>query len=155
MSTPTLYEWIGGIENLKMLTTEFYKRVAKDKQLRDIFAGMDADHPAHVAYFIGEVFGGPDEYSKRFGGHPSMIRHHLNKRLTESQRRQWINLLLDTYTDLQLPGDPEFASALVSYLEWGSRLAVINSDPGAEVDENAPMPKWGWGETGGPYIAQD
>ena len=52
----------------------------------------------------------------------------------------------------RLIADPEFASALVGYLEWGTRLAVINSQPGAKVWENAPMPKWGWGETGGPWI---
>jgi|TARA_R110001606_G_scaffold331126_1_gene478861 hemoglobin len=59
---------------------------------------------------------------------------------------------MDVYTDLELPHDPEFASSLVGYLEWGTRLAVINSQPGAEVHETAPMPIWGWGETGGPYI---
>ena len=47
---------------------------------------------------------------------------------------------------------PFLGYALVGYLEWGTRLAVINSAPGATVSEHAPMPKWGWGETGGPYI---
>ena len=42
-------------------------------------------------------------------------------------------------------------SAFVGYLEWGSRLAVINSQPGAQIDPDAPMPHWGWGEVGGPY----
>lgn len=113
---------------------------------------MDDNHPQHVARFIGEVFGGPKLYSEQHGGHPQMIRHHLIKHLTEFQRREWISPLLDTYTDLNLPADPDFAPALVGYLEWGTRLAVINSQPGAEVYENAPMPKWGGGETGGPYI---
>jgi hemoglobin len=54
-----------------------------------------------------------------------------------------------------MPDDPEFRSALVGYLEWGSRLAVINSQAGATVDEHAPMPKWGWGEVKGPYIPQN
>jgi hemoglobin len=49
------------------------------------------------------------------------------------------------------PDDPEFRSALVGYLEWGSRLAVINSQAGAKVEEGSPMPKWGWGEVKGPY----
>ena len=62
-----------------------------------------------------------------------------------------MGLLLDTADELNIPDDPEFRSALVGYLEWGSRLAVINSQPGAAVDPNAPMPKWGWGEVGGPY----
>ena len=39
------------------------------------------------------------------------------------------------------------------YLEWGSRLAVINSAPGVDVEEDQPMPKWGCGEVGGPCIA--
>ena len=40
---------------------------------------------------------------------------------------------------------------LHAYLEWGTRLAVINSQPGAQAVEDAPMPAWGWGETKGPY----
>jgi hemoglobin len=63
-----------------------------------------------------------------------------------------VALLLDTADELKLPDDPEFRSALVAYLEWGSRLAVINSQPGALVDQDAPMPSWGWGEVKGPYI---
>ena len=50
-----------------------------------------------------------------------------------------------------VPDDPEFRSAFVAYLEWGTRLAVINSKPGATTDGEAPMPCWGWGEVKGPY----
>jgi hemoglobin len=155
MIVPTLYDWIGGIAALNKLTDEFYRRVPLDELLGPVFAGMDKGHPEHVAMFLAEVLGGPPLYSEQRGGHPEMVRHHLGKHLTEPMRRRWINLLLDTYTDLGLPADPEFASALVSYLEWGTRLAVINSQPGAKVFENAPMPKWGWGETGGPYIPKN
>ena len=152
MATPTLYEWIGGMAPLLQLTTEFYRRVPLDPLLAPVFAGMNADHPGHVAQFLAEVLGGPPLYSDQHGGHPEMVRHHLGRQLSEPMRRRWINLLLDTYTDLGLPADPEFASALLAYLEWGSRLAVINSAPGVTVSEHAPMPKWDWGATGGPYI---
>ena len=47
--------------------------------------------------------------------------------------------------DADLPADPEFRAALVGYLEWGTRLAMSNSQPGAEVVEHAPVPRWGWG----------
>ena len=80
-----------------------------------------------------------------------MIERHLNRHLTQEQRHRWVSLLLETADELSMPEDPEFRSALVGYLEWGSRLAVINSQPGATVDHNAPMPKWGWGEVKGPY----
>ncbi len=34
----------------------------------------------------------------------------------------------------------------MGYAEWGSRLAVHNSDPVAEdVVAEAPVPRWGWG----------
>ena len=33
--------------------------------------------------------------------------------------------------DVGLPDDPEFRAALVGYLEWGARLAMHNSKPGA------------------------
>jgi len=148
---PTLYEWVGGSEALNRLTARFYEHVAQDALLAPVFAHMGADHPAHVAAFLGEVLGGPAAYSAEHGGHPHMIRQHLGRHLTQAMRRQWVQLLLATADELQLPDDPEFRSALVGYLEWGSRLAVINSQPGAAVTEHAPMPKWGWGEVKGPY----
>lgn len=148
---PTLYEWLGGIDALNRLTTRFYEHVHQDELLQPVFAHMAADHPGHVAAFLGEVLGGPAAYSAQHGGHPHMIRQHLNRHLTQDMRRRWVGLLLATADELGLPDDPEFRSALVGYLEWGSRLAVINSQAGATVDEHAPMPHWGWGEVKGPY----
>ena len=63
-----------------------------------------------------------------------------------------MELLLEAGDDIGPPDDPEFRSAFVSDLEWGTRLAIINSQPGAVVVEDAPMPRWGWGETHGPYL---
>jgi hemoglobin len=34
----------------------------------------------------------------------------------------------------------------MAYLEWGTRLAMHNSQPGAEAPQEAPVPRWGWGE---------
>jgi hemoglobin len=155
MSTtvPTLYAWLGGIEALERLTSRFYERVPANPTLAPVFAHMNAEHAKHVAAFLGEVLGGPADYSAAHGGHPHMIRQHLNRHLNHAQRREWVALLLDTADELQMPDDPEFRSALVGYLEWGSRLAVLNSQAGAEVNADAPMPKWGWGEVHGPYTS--
>jgi hypothetical protein len=69
-----------------------------------------------------------------------------SRRLTQEQRRRWIELLLSCSDELGVPDDPEFRSAFVAYLEWGTRLAVLNSEPGVVVTEDAPMPRWGWGD---------
>ena len=148
---PTLYDWLGGIDALNRLTTRFYEKTKDDPLIGPVFAHMGADHPRHVAAFLAEVLGGPAMYSEQHGGHPHMIQQHLTRNLTQGQRRRWVEMLLETADELGLPDDPEFRSALVGYLEWGSRLAVINSQPGAKVDQEAPMPKWGWGEVKGPY----
>lgn len=148
--TPTLYEWMGGAPVLEQLIAAFYAAVARDAQLGPVFARMSPAHAAHVTAFLAEVFGGPAAYSAQHGGHAAMIRHHLGRALTEAQRKRWVDLLLETADGLGVPADPEFRSALVGYLEWGSRLAVINSQPGAVAVEDAPMPRWGWGEVKGP-----
>lgn len=151
---PSLYEWIGGSDALQQLTRRFYEKVLKDELLRPLFEGMAAGHPRHVADFLGEVLGGPGAYTAERGGHAHMISRHLGRNISQAQRRQWVALLLETADELKVPDDPEFRSAFIAYLEWGSRLAVINSQLPADtsVDESASMPKWGWGVPGGPYV---
>ncbi len=148
---PTLYEWIGGIEPIDRLFTLFYTRVREDPVLAPVFAQMPADHPRRVARFVAEVLGGPKAYSEAHGGHPHMIRRHVGRSLKEPQRKRWMDLLLECADETGVPSDPEFRSALVAYLEWGTRLAVLNSQPGASVPAESPMPRWGWGEVKGPY----
>jgi hemoglobin len=148
---PTLYEWIGGTEAIERLLTVFYDRVPKDPLLAPVFAKMSPAHVKHVTAFIAEVFGGPETYSQAHGGHAAMVARHADRALTEPQRKRWVQLLLECADELGIRSDPEFRSALVSYLEWGSRLAVINSQPGADIGSPGPMPKWGWGEVKGPY----
>lgn len=152
-TVPTLYEWMGGGDALKNLIERFYEKVPADPLLAPLFAHMPAEHFQHVAAFIGEVLGGPPAYSSSYGGHATMVRRHLGREITDEQRKRWVALLLETADEQGLPADPEFRSALVAYLEWGSRLAVINSNLAADTAiSDAPMPAWNWGVPGGPYI---
>ena len=152
---PTLYDWAGGLDALTRLTARFYSVVPEDPILAPVFAEMPSDHSVHVAYFLAEVLGGPSRYSSEVagvkGGHARMVAHHLGRGLTEQQRSRWVQLLLTCADDVGLPDDPEFRSAFVAYLEWGSRLAVINSRPGVPDPAPSPMPLWGWGVPRGPY----
>ena len=144
-AVPTLHDWAGGTPALERLTTVFYQRVLADDLIGPLFAHMDDEHPQHVAMWLAEVFGGPDRYTRERGGYPAMLGHHLGKGITEPQRRRWVSLLLDSLDDAGLPADPEFRAAFVGYVEWGTRLALLNSQPGAEVVRSAPVPLWGWG----------
>jgi hemoglobin len=107
---------------------------------------MPADHPHHVALWLAEVFGGPAEYSEHHGGYAHMVAKHIGLSLTEPQRARWVHLIGLAADDAGLPSDPEFRSAFIAYIEWGTRLALHNSQPGADPPLEAPMPHWGWGE---------
>ena len=145
-TTPTLHEWAGGAEALERLTETFYTKVREDPLLEPVFRGMDRQHPKYVAMWLGEVFGGPPRYTEERGGYPHMLHKHMNRALTEQMRRRWVELICDAADDAGLPADPEFRSAFVAYIEWGTRLAVQNSQPGATPPQRAPVPRWGWGE---------
>jgi hemoglobin len=145
-ATPSLYEWAGGGEALERLTELFYERVRADELLEPVFRGMDAHHPHYVAMWLGEVFGGPPRYTDERGGYPHMLSKHRGLALTEAMRRRWVQLICDAADAAELPSDPEFRSAFVAYIEWGTRLAVSNSEPGATPPPKAPVPRWGWGE---------
>ena len=150
---PSLYEWAGGMSAFETLFQKFYDKVLADDILLPVFKHMSPEHRLHVAHFVAEVLGGPKLYSESEGSHFKMIQKHLSKHLTNEQRKRWIDLLLQTADELKLPDDPEFRSAFMAYLEWGTRIAVINSNTD-EVTESpdVPMPVWGWGVPGGPYM---
>lgn len=148
---PTIFEWAGGYPAMLRMTQLFYgKFVPQDPLLSPLFASMSPDHAERVARWLSEVFCGPPDYSKEYGGYNRMIAHHLTKRLNDEQRSRWVMLLLEAAKEAGLPNDAEFRSALGSYLEWGSRLAVENSQIGAKPPENMPMPKWDWNTAAGP-----
>ncbi|MGW4488108.1 globin domain-containing protein [Amycolatopsis sp. NPDC004368] len=141
---PTLYEWAGGAPALVRLLQVFYGHVLEDPLLEPVFRGMHAHHAEHVATWLGEVLGGPPAYSTHHGGHPHMIGRHLGRGITEEQRRRWVTLLLDALDETGMPDDPEFRASFAGYAEWGSRLAVVFSAPGASPAVDEPVPQWGW-----------
>jgi hemoglobin len=124
----------------------FYDRVEQDDLISPLFpGGVSAEHRDHVTTWWCEVFGGPAEYTGQLGGYPAMLAHHLNLAITADQRFRFASLMSLAADDAELPADPEFRAALVGYLEWGTRIAMHNSQPGADVVKQAPVPHWAWG----------
>jgi hemoglobin len=144
---PSLYEWAGGHEAFERLIEAFYDRVEEDELISPLFpGGVSREHRDHVTLWWCEVFGGPGEYTEQLGGYPRMIGKHHDLGITPEQRLRFATLMSMAADDAGLPDDPEFRSAFIAYVEWGTRLALQNSQPGAEVPPEAPVPKWGWGE---------
>ena len=143
--TPTLHEWAGGTDAFVRLTKAFYARVTDDELLGPLFARMDPEHFRYVALWLAEVFGGPAVYTEEHGGYEHMLAMHRGLAITSDQRLRFVTLLSAAADTAGLPDDPESRAALMGYAEWGTRLAVENSAPGAEPAPHAPVPRWGWG----------
>jgi CDGSH-type Zn-finger protein/truncated hemoglobin YjbI/ferredoxin len=141
----TLFQWAGGFPALLRLTRRFYEvHIPEDPLLQRLFSQMSPDHPQRVAAWLGQVFGGPPAYSERYGEYDRMISQHLDKALTPEQRARWVQLLSQTADEVGLPADAEFRAAFTAYLEWGSRIALENSQPGVHPPPHMPVPRWWW-----------
>ena len=143
---PTIVEWAGGAGAFERWLNAFYDLVERDDVLSAVFGGLvTAEHREHVTAWWVEVMGGAATYTDRHGGYENMLARHRGLAITPEQRLRFVTLLSRAADDAGLPADPEFRAALMGYAEWGSRLAVHNSAPDAEVAAHAPVPRWGWG----------
>src|SRR4051794_976810 len=148
----TLYEWAGGTAAFERLIDAFYDRVERDELLSPLFPdGVGEEHRRNVVAWWSEVFGGPACYTAELGGYERMLGKHRDLAITPDQRFRFASLMSLAADDAGLPDDPEFRSAFVAYVEGGTRLAHATSQPGADVVETAPVPRWGWGEAP-PYV---
>jgi truncated hemoglobin YjbI len=148
---PTLFEWAGGLPALTRMTRLFYEKlVPGDPLLGPLFANMAPDEPERAAKWLGEVFGGPASDGDAQDGDARMLPQHVEKGLTEEARARWVELITQAALEARLPDDPAFRSAFSSYLEWGSRHVLEDSQAGAEPPGETTMPRWNWGAAGPP-----
>ena len=147
---PTLYEWVGNVESFTNLINTFYDKAVADPLLNPLFNNMPPQHRQHVADWFAEIFGGPKVYSAPYqadeSAHHHMISAHLNLGISEEQRKRWVQLMGDAADDVNLPADPEFRSAFMAYVEWGTRMALMYAKPNMKAPLHESMPYWGWGE---------
>jgi hemoglobin len=144
--TPTIYDWAGGRDAFARWLNAFYDLVEREPLLAPLFGGtVSEEHRDHVTSWWAEVMGGPPEYTQTLGGYERMLAKHRGLGLTDEQRLRFVTLLSQAADEAGLPADPEFRAAIMGYAEWGTRIAVHNSQPGADVVPHAPVPRWGWG----------
>ena len=152
MGTPTIYEWAGGRSGFERWLNQFYDLVEGDDLIGPLFDGkVSEQHRRDVTTWWCEVMGGPADYTAHQGGYAHMLSKHVGLGITPEQRLTFVTLLSHAADLAALPADPEFRAALMGYAEWGTRLAVENSQPSATPAPEAPVPRWGWG-VAPPYI---
>jgi hemoglobin len=142
---PSLYEFAGGEKALHDLKDTFYRSVLKDPLLQPLFGAGKAEHVDHLTAFTAESFGVPDQFTRELG-FAYLIDVHRRLQITEEQRQPFVQLYMEALEASDLPDDQEFRQAIQSHVEFGTRVAVQNSN--AETDEELhplrEVPRWSW-----------
>jgi hemoglobin len=142
----TLYEHAGGWEGLGRYLDIFYRSVRADPLLQPLFGTGRPEHVTVLTAFNAESFGGPDLFSREMGGFQRLIDAHRGLKITEEQRRRFVELWLAAVDKAGLPDDEPFREAVRSHVEFGSRVAMQNSH--AETDDELhplrEVPAWQW-----------
>jgi hemoglobin len=142
---PSLYEAAGGEAALHRLEQTFYDSVLTDELLQPLFGAGQPQHVDHLTWFTAESFGGPDRFTRELG-FAHLIEVHRGLRITEEQRRRFVELYRRALDDSQMPTDPDFRSAVEEHVEFGTRVAMQNSHAVTD-DQLHPLravPRWTW-----------
>jgi hemoglobin len=141
----SLYEHAGGEEGLHRLEQTFYDSVLRDPLLKPLFGEGSPTHVEHLTMFTAESFGGPDRFSREVGFH-HLIDVHRDLHITEAQRQRFVELYLAALDAAGMPADEPFRAAVREHLEFGTRVAMQNSNATTD-DELHPLrevPRWTW-----------
>ncbi len=140
-----MFEHAGGSQGLHRLEARFYSSVLADPLLQPLFGAGKPSHVDHLTWFTAEAFGGPDRFTRELGfGH--LIDVHRNLKITEQQRQRFVELYLAALDAVGMPDDRSFRDAVRSHVEFGSKVAMQNSNAAAD-DELHPLrevPIWTW-----------
>lgn len=106
----TFYDRVGGHETFVELVAAFYRGVAQDPPLRDLYPEEDLG-PAQerLLLFLEQYWGGPTTYQET-RGHPRLRMRHAPYPVTPTQRDRWLrhmNAAIDTILDRLGPLDEQ------------------------------------------------
>lgn len=128
----TFYDRVGGHETFVDLVAAFYRGVAQDRPLRELYPEEDLG-PAEdrLLLFLEQYWGGPTTYQET-RGHPRLRMRHAPYAVTPTQRDRWLhhmNAAIDTITDRLGPMDEQLMRDYMAH----AAQAMVNTlqDPEA------------------------
>ncbi len=114
--TQTYYERVGGHETFVKLVAEFYRGVATDSPLRELYPEEDlGSAEERLRMFLEQYWGGPKTYSEQ-RGHPRLRMRHLPFTVTPTQRDRWLTHMFAAIDTLHLaPMDDELMRGYMAH----------------------------------------
>jgi hemoglobin len=107
MSSPNLYDEIGGEETFRRIVARFYAGVAGDPLLRVLYPEEDLG-PAEdrLRLFLIQYWGGPRTYSEE-RGHPRLRMRHAPFAIAGAERDAWLRHMRDALDSVELTDEAD------------------------------------------------
>jgi hemoglobin len=143
----SLYEAVGGREGLTRLASAWHARVLEDDVVSHAFShGYHPQHTERLAAYWGEAFGGPKDYSNRYGDETSVVRLHSGNGLHQEMDERAIACFDRALEDVGLARDERLRRALHDYFAWATTTTMARyHQSAADVPAGLHIPKWSWG----------
>lgn len=119
----SVFALVGGWPYFVDLIDDFYDRVDTDEILRPLYPTDLTDSRQHMVGFLGQYWGGPDDYSRQ-RGHPRLRMRHAPFVIGTAERDAWLGHMLAAVE--ASTASPEIKQQMVDYFEMAS-THMINS----------------------------
>ena len=143
--TTTLYEALGGWDEVMRLAEAWHERVLADEIVAHAFShGFKPDHTERLAAYWSEVWGGPPSYSERYGNESSVVRIHSGNGAHEEMDQRAIACFDQALDDIGI-ADPALRRALHDYFAWATTTTMAAYPKNAaDVPDGLRIPRWSW-----------
>jgi hemoglobin len=142
----SLFEFAGGEDAMLALATAHHRRCLQDPELNHPFShdDLNPEHVQRLAWYWGEVLGGPPRFSQSCGGQHAVLWMHSGNGDMSDLGERFLACFLAAMDEVELPADARFRSAMAAYMRWAVDDVLAYSPDGSEVPDGAAMPRWGW-----------
>jgi hemoglobin len=119
--------------------------VLADPLLQPQFGAGQPQHVEHLTWFTAESFGGPNRFTRELG-FAHLIDVHPGLRISEDQRQRFVDLYRSALDEAGLPTDESFREAVLDHVEFGTNVAMQNSNAADETELHPlrEVPRWTW-----------
>jgi len=103
----TIFEAIGGIDQLDTLVDRFYDLMDLEPQFKELRAMHTPDlsnSREKLKFFLTGWMGGPDIYSPKYG-HPMLRARHLPFKIGLLERNQWLACMYQAMQECGIEGN--------------------------------------------------
>lgn len=145
VTSQSVFEFAGGAPAFLRLAQAHHQRCLNDPVLNHPFS--HPGHPDHVqrlAWYWGEVLGGPTSFSDASEGQTGMLELHAGMGADSDLGDRFLDCFVKAADDTQLPDDPAFRKVLREYMQWAVRDFNEYNPPGSSVPNGLAIPHWSW-----------